>query len=156
MTFPTLARVRQTAPQPRLADVPGTVRRAILESGLRDRVKPGGTIAVGIGSRGIAAIPAIARAAIDTLKELGYRPFVVAAMGSHGGATPQGQRELLAGYGSTPVALGVDVRTEMDTVVLGEKPHRPADPLRQERLRGRRYRPSPVAWFLHTDFTGTV
>src|SRR5690349_18934089 len=99
MTFPPLARVRQSVPQPRVADVPGTVRRAILESRIRERVKPGGTIAVGVGSRGITVIAEVARAAIETLKEMGFRPFVVAAMGSHGGATPRGQRELLAGYG---------------------------------------------------------
>src|SRR4051812_13529239 len=122
MTFPSLARVRQSVPQPQVEDVPGAVRRAILESRIRDRVAPGGTIAVGVGSRGITAIPVVARAAVDTLKEMGFRPFIVAAMGSHGGATPEGQRELLAGYGITPEAMGVEVRTEMDTVVLGTSP----------------------------------
>jgi hypothetical protein len=102
-----------------VADVPGTVRKLILESKLRERVKPGGTIAVGVGSRGITVIPRVARAAVDALKELGFRPFIVAAMGSHGGATAQGQRELLAGYGITPENMGVEVRTDMDTVVLG-------------------------------------
>ena len=82
----------------------------------------GGTIAVGVGSRGITAIPTVARAAVDTLKEMGFRPFIVAAMGSHGGATAEGQRELLAGYGITPEAMGVEVRTDMDTVVLGTNP----------------------------------
>lgn len=122
MSFPPLARVRQSIPQPRVADVPGTVRRLILESRLKERVKAGGTIAVGVGSRGITVIPTIARAAVDTLKEMGYRPFVVAAMGSHGGATPEGQRELLAGYRVTPETMGVEVRTDMDTVVVGTSP----------------------------------
>ena len=53
---------------------------------------------------------------------MGFRPFIVAAMGSHGGATAEGQRELLAGYGVTPEAMGVEVRTDMDTVVLGTNP----------------------------------
>jgi hypothetical protein len=122
MSFPPLARVRQSVPQPRLADVPGTVRRLILESRIRDRVPAGGTIAVGVGSRGIAAIPGIARTAVDTLGQMGFRPFVVAAMGSHGGATAEGQRELLAGYGITPEAMGVEVRTKMETVVVGTSP----------------------------------
>ena len=122
MSFPPLARIRQSVPQPRLADVPGTVRRLILESRLRERVKPGGTIAVGVGSRGITVIPTVVRAAIDVLKEMGFKPFIVAAMGSHGGATAEGQRELLAGYGITPEAMGVEVRTQMDTVVLGTNP----------------------------------
>ena len=122
MSFPTLARVRQSFPQPRVADIPGTVRQRILESRIRERVKPGGTIAVGVGSRGIAAIATIARATVDALKELGYRPFIVAAMGSHGGATPEGQRALLAGYGVTPERMGVEVRTDMDAVVVGKNP----------------------------------
>ncbi|GAC1447664.1 MAG: lactate racemase domain-containing protein [Isosphaeraceae bacterium] len=122
MTFPPIARVRQTVPQPQVADVPGTVRRLILESRLSQRVNRGGTIAVGVGSRGITAIPQVARAAVDALRESGYRPFIVAAMGSHGGATSEGQRELLAGYGITQESMGVEVRTEMDTVVLGTNP----------------------------------
>jgi hypothetical protein len=119
MSFPKVARVKQSVPQPRVADIPATVRRLILESKLRDRVPPGGTIAVGVGSRGITAIPIVAKAAVETLKEMGFRPFIVAAMGSHGGATSEGQRELLGGYGITPEAMGVEVRTDMDTVILG-------------------------------------
>ena len=122
MEFPPLARVRQSIPQPRVEDVPGTVRKLIRSSRLRERVKPGGTIAVGIGSRGIHGIDVVARAIVDALKEMEYRPFIVAAMGSHGGATADGQRELLAGYGVTAEAMGVPVKTDMDTVVLGTNP----------------------------------
>lgn len=122
MNLPPLARVRQKIAQPRVEDVAGTVRRLILESGLRGRVPAGGTIAVGVGSRGIKNIAAMARAAVDALKEMGYRPFIVAAMGSHGGATPEGQRELLASYDVTEEAMGVSVKTDMETVVLGTNP----------------------------------
>src|SRR6516162_7257054 len=117
MNPPPLARVKQSIPQPRLDDVPATVRGLIRASRLRERVKPGGSIAVGIGSRGVNGIALIARTTVDTLREMGYRPFVVAAMGSHGGATSAGQRELLAGYGVTTEAMGVPVKTDMDTVV---------------------------------------
>jgi hypothetical protein len=119
MTFPKVARVRQSVPQPRVADIPATVRKLILESRIRDRVSAGGTIAVGVGSRGITSIPTVALAAVEALKEMGFRPFIVAAMGSHGGATAEGQAELLAGYGITEKAMGVEVRTAMDTVELG-------------------------------------
>src|SRR5436309_8094908 len=122
MNFPPIARLRQSIPQPLVTDLAGTVRRLILESRLCERVSAGGTIAVGVGSRGITVIPTVARAAVDTLKEMGYRPFIVAAMGSHGGATSDGQRELLAGYEITPEAMGVEVRTDMDTLELGTNP----------------------------------
>jgi hypothetical protein len=122
MIVPPLARVRQSVPQPRVDDVPGTIRRLIRGSRLRERVKPGGTIAVGIGSRGVHAIDLVARTIVDTLREMEYKPFIVAAMGSHGGATADGQRELLAGYGVTEKAMGVAIKTDMDTVVLGTNP----------------------------------
>lgn len=122
MTFPRLARVRQHTPMPRIDDVPGTVKRLIETSRLRERVKPGGTIAVGIGSRGVNQIAVIARAIVDALKGMGYRPFVVAAMGSHGGATAEGQRSLLAEYGVTSESMGVPVKTDMDTAVVGTSP----------------------------------
>ncbi len=118
MNPPPLARVRQNIDHPYLEDVVGTARRLILESDLRDRVPEGGTVAVGVGSRGINKIADIARSAVDALKEMGYRPFVVAAMGSHGGATADGQRRLLADYGVTEQAMGAPVKTDMETVVL--------------------------------------
>ena len=122
MDAPPLARVTQRIPQPRVDDVPATVRRALLGSRLRERIKPGGTVAVGVGSRGIGSIAVVARTAVDTLAEMGFRPFIVAAMGSHGGATSDGQRELLAGYGVTTETMGVPVRTEMDSEVVGTSP----------------------------------
>ena len=122
MNLPPLARVRQLIPQPRVDDVPARIRRLILESRIRERVPAGGIVALGIGSRGIAGIAGMARAAVDTLKELGYKPFVLAAMGSHGGATAEGQRALLASYDVTAEAMGVAVKTEMDAVVLGTNP----------------------------------
>ncbi|WP_435020064.1 lactate racemase domain-containing protein [Tundrisphaera sp. TA3] len=122
MDLPLVARVRQNFPRPRVDDVPATVRGLIEASRLRDRVKPGGRVAIAVGSRGIAEIATIARAAVDAVAALGFRPFLVAAMGSHGGATAEGQREILAGYGITPEAMGVEVRTDMDTVVVGTSP----------------------------------
>ncbi|MFM7317378.1 MAG: lactate racemase domain-containing protein [bacterium] len=120
--LPLIARVRQNQPRPRVEDIAGTVRQSILNSRIRDRVPAGGRIAVGVGSRGIHCIQTVARTTVDTLKELGYRPFIKAAMGSHGGATPEGQRELLAGYGITPETMGVEVLTSLETLVLGTSP----------------------------------
>lgn len=122
MVVPPLARVRQSIPQPKVANVPATVRRLVLASRLRERVAPGGAIAVGIGSRGIHGIDVIAKTIVDTLLAMDYKPFIVAAMGSHGGATSEGQRALLAGYGVTSDAMGVPVKTDMDVTVLGTNP----------------------------------
>jgi hypothetical protein len=83
------------------------------------QLKPGMRVAVGVGSRGIANYQTIVRATLDVLREHGTHPFLVAAMGSHGGANAEGQRELLASYGITPEALGVPVKTDMDAVTIG-------------------------------------
>jgi hypothetical protein len=117
--IPQIARIRQLARGPEVADVAGAVRRAIEESQVRTRVKPGGSVAVTAGSRGIVGIAEVLRSAVETLKAMGFAPFVVAAMGSHGGGTAEGQRELLAEFGVTEAAMGCAVRCEMETVTLG-------------------------------------
>jgi hypothetical protein len=117
--IPPIARVRQTFDQPEVADVPAAVARAVRESRIARRVRPGGSVAVTVGSRGIAGIDRIVRAAVDALKGLGLAPFVVAAMGSHGGGTADGQRALLAEFGVTEQSVGCPVRCEMETDVLG-------------------------------------
>lgn len=119
MEFPSIQLVRQIAPQPTLADVAGEVRRQWLTSKTAKRFKPGMKVAVGCGSRGIQNILSIVKATVDALKELGTKPFVVAAMGSHGGATSAGQRELLASYDLDEAHLGVPVVTDMDAVAIG-------------------------------------
>jgi hypothetical protein len=117
--IPHVQLVRQTAPQPTVADVAGEVRRQWLTSKTAKRITPGMRVAVGCGSRGIKNYLAIAKATVDALKELGADPFVVAAMGSHGGATSAGQRELLASYDIDEAHLGVRVVTDMDAVSIG-------------------------------------
>ncbi|HMP02376.1 MAG TPA: lactate racemase domain-containing protein [Gemmatales bacterium] len=111
--------VRQRIDQPQIADVAAHVRSRLRASRLKSDLTPGARIAVAVGSRGIARLEEIVRATLATLQELGAAPFVVAAMGSHGGATPAGQRELLASYGISEERLGVPVRTDMEVVELG-------------------------------------
>jgi hypothetical protein len=119
MDLPNIARVRRKFDQPEVEDVAAEVSRAILGSRLAGRVPAGGRVAITAGSRGIAGIPRILRAVVDTVRRLGFEPFVVSAMGSHGGGTPEGQRELLAEFGITESRMGCPVRCEMDTVTLG-------------------------------------
>src|SRR5438105_9565673 len=104
--IPPVVALHQTHPQPAVADVPGEVRRLWRASRLPQRLRPGASVAVAVGSRGVANLAAIVRATLDAIRELGARPFVVAAMGSHGGATAAGQRMLLADYGVSEAALG--------------------------------------------------
>ncbi len=118
-TLPPIARVRQSFHQPEVADVPAAVAGALRASRIRDRVPAGGSVALTVGSRGISGIDRIARAAVDTLRDLGFNPFIIAAMGSHGGGTPEGQRALLAEFGVTEAAMGCPIRDSMETVVLG-------------------------------------
>jgi hypothetical protein len=119
VTLPSLTLVRQIAKQPTITDVVGEVRKQWLNSKIAKRIKKGDRIAVSCGSRGIANIHAIVKATVDTLKELGAQPFIVAAMGSHGGATSEGQRELLASYRITEADLGVPIKTDMDSRQIG-------------------------------------
>ena len=91
-----------------------------LESKLSDsRLAPGGRVAVAVGSRGITNLLEIVALVVEWLRQRGAKPFVVPAMGSHGGATPAGQAEILAGYGVTEAALGVPVRASMGVELLG-------------------------------------
>lgn len=117
--FPNLFHVRQIAPQPTVADVAGEVRNQWLNSAIAKRIKKGDRIAVGCGSRGIRHIGLIVKTTVEAIQDLGAKPFVVAAMGSHGGADSKGQRELLASYQIDEKHLGVEVRTDMDSKEIG-------------------------------------
>lgn len=122
----TLLEVHQAFEGPRVDDPAAAARRALETSGILARIKAGDSVAVGVGSRGIANIVAIARAVVERLKEHGARPFVVAAMGSHGGATAEGQRELLAGMGITEASIGCEFRITMEVREIGRIPGGPA------------------------------
>jgi hypothetical protein len=119
MDLPLIYGIEQRRRQPRVEDIPAQIEHEIRSSRLHERVQRGGHVAVAVGSRGIANISTLARATVDTLKALRYEPFIVAAMGSHGGATPEGQRQLLASYGITSESMDVPVKTDMDVVQIG-------------------------------------
>lgn len=119
MEFPLLTAVRQRPQQPGIPDVAGEVRRQWQQSSVRQRIHRGDRVAVAVGSRGIANLAVIVRATVESLRDFGAQPFIVAAMGSHGGGTPEGQRQILADYGVREDLLRVPVRTEMATVQIG-------------------------------------
>jgi hypothetical protein len=116
--FPTFASVTYEPQTPELDDVRETARTAVASLPL-DELPDGATVAVGLGSRGIHDIQPVARTVIDELSSEGYKPVVVPAMGSHGGATSEGQRQMLEGLGLTEETLGCPIDACMDTVSLG-------------------------------------
>lgn len=118
--LPKLIKVRQKFNDKQLDDVVGATRAQMDRPEIRTLVKPGARVAVGVGSRGIRNLYPIVETVINALKEMGAQPFVVSAMGSHGGGTEEGQREVLSGYGITEENLGVPVITTVDTVHLGD------------------------------------
>jgi hypothetical protein len=118
MAFPRMIRVRQTFPRARVADIPAAVAHTLGDAALR--IKRGDTVAVGAGSRGIANIGVIVGATVAWLRNLGARPFVFPAMGSHGGGTSEGQLSVLEHYGITETTMGCPVRATMDVVQVGE------------------------------------
>jgi hypothetical protein len=117
IAFPKIFRVRQTFPAERVEDVPAKVQAELARLDLARKIRPGQTVAVTAGSRGIANIVAITRAIVEHLQALGASPFVVPAMGSHGGGTAEGQRRVLEGYGFTEATVGCPIRTGVETVV---------------------------------------
>jgi hypothetical protein len=116
--FPNMIRLRQTFDRTVVTDIPGTVREELKKLTLEQRIRNGQRIALTGGSRGIANIALILKTAADYLKSLGARPFIFPAMGSHGGATAEGQRAMLAHYGVTEAFTGVSVLSSMDTVEI--------------------------------------
>jgi nickel-dependent lactate racemase len=118
--LPRFFPVRQQVPAGSLADVAGALHSQFRS--LDGRVRSGSSIAVTVGSRGLARMAEVVTLIVAELKERGAQPFIVPAMGSHGGATAEGQRDVLAGYGVTEETAGCPVRSSMETVLVGETP----------------------------------
>lgn len=120
MSFPRVLLVKQHFPNRAIADIPAEVHRQLAQSNFASKVKPGGTVAIGVGSRGIVNINVIARAIVDYWKSIGRHPFLFPAMGSHGAATAEGQADVLAHYGITEATMGCPLRSQLDVVSLGK------------------------------------
>jgi hypothetical protein len=116
LVVPTLHEVRLAIPNPEpVADVAEAARTAVT-SALRSSVTPGMTVAVGGGSRGLTQRVDLLRGTVRGLRELGAEPFVVPAMGSHGGGTAEGQLKMLESLGMTEESVGAEIRATMATV----------------------------------------
>jgi len=115
-----MAKARQIFNQPTVENVAGEIRAQLKGKKLSERVKPGQRIAVTAGSRGISNIALILRTIVEELKAVGAEPFIVPAMGSHGGSTPEGQVELLNGMGITEESVGAPFVSSMEVRKIGE------------------------------------
>lgn len=113
---------RKGPSRPKIDDLSGSICAALAGLGVEAGKLHGKRIALTVGSRGIAHLQEIVRTICGWLKERGAQPFVIPAMGSHGGATVEGQLQILAEYGITEPEIGAEIRASMETVVVGETP----------------------------------
>jgi hypothetical protein len=109
-----MVKVSQKFDAPRLADVEGELRAQLRQEHIQAMIKPGMTIAVAVGSRGVNRIADIVRVVVEELKALQAEPFIVPSMGSHGGASAEGQKEVLRHLGITEDSVGAPIRSSME------------------------------------------
>ena len=118
-TYPQMFRIRQHFDAPRVDDIAGTVRDEIARINPSSTIKPGQTVAIAAGSRGVANINTIVKTVVEEMKAIGAVPYIVPAMGSHGGGTAEGQTQVLAEYGITEGAMGCPIKSSMDVIQIG-------------------------------------
>lgn len=118
-TIPRMLTVKQHMPRPRVENVDQAVREAIEEANVLDRIKPGMRVAITGGSRGINNMVQVYKTLVQLVRSLGAEPFIFPAMGSHGGATAQGQVEVLKHLGVTEAVCGCTIISSMETDLLG-------------------------------------
>ena len=119
MAFPKVVKVRQKFPRPRVEDVEAKVREEFEREEISSRVQSGMRVALTAGSRGVARIDVVLRSLVQVLKERGAEPFIVPAMGSHGGATAEGQVEVLESLGVTEESCEAQILSSMEVEEIG-------------------------------------
>ncbi len=118
--IPPMARIRQRFDAEKLEDPIQVLKEELMKPGAIDQIKPGQHVAVAVGSRGVANIAPITREVIDAIKAAGGHPFIVPCMGSHGGATDEGQAEVLHHLGIDEHTMDAPVRSSMEVVKIDE------------------------------------
>jgi hypothetical protein len=119
MDMPPLYRIRQRFDVTAIADVAAAVRDEFSKFDWGDKIYPGQSVAVGVGSRGTHDLKNLVVSTVACLKSIGLKPFVIPAMGSHGGGTAEGQARILAELGITQDAVEAPIVSSMDVVSLG-------------------------------------
>lgn len=121
--LPRMVKIRQTFNADEILDVSAALSNALVDSGQLKQIKPGMNIAIAAGSRGVAQIATLVRTTVAEVKKQGANPFVVPAMGSHGGATAAGQAEVLAHLGITEEYVGCPIVSSMEVVEITRLPN---------------------------------
>ena len=121
--LPKMVKIKQTFNDEKLDNVDEVLQEALQQERIRETVKPGMEIAVAVGSRGVDQIVEVTARTISFLKELGATPFIVPSMGSHGGASAEGQTAVLAHLGVTEESVGAEIRSSMEVVEIGKLPN---------------------------------
>jgi hypothetical protein len=152
--MPEWALVEQSFDTAEIGDLEAAVSAAL--EPVMAAIKPGMRVCLATGSRGIDRIDQVVGAAVRRFQSAGANVFIVPAMGSHGGATPEGQLEVLAGYGITAESMGCEIRSSMETVRLGEV--RPGVPVFMDRnaFEGADAIVPINRVKVHTDFSGPI
>jgi hypothetical protein len=119
MNIPALVRIKQHFDTHSIDDIPAAVRSEISKIALQEIITPGNSVAITAGSRGIANIKTILAEVVSELKRIGAKPFIVPAMGSHGGATAEGQKKIIEHYGITEAAMDAPIKSSMEVVQIG-------------------------------------
>ena len=121
IALPKMFKVKQVFPRPRIEpeEIPDIIRKLLSQKKFADTVQPGMRIAIPAGSRGIANVALTTKCIADFVKYRGARPFIVPAMGSHGGATAEGQKAVLESYGITEEAMGCPILSSMEVKKIG-------------------------------------
>ncbi|MDF2522405.1 MAG: hypothetical protein K0R31_46 [Clostridiales bacterium] len=117
--IPKMVKIKQKFKSEVISDIPKAIRKEIIREEIIGRIKKGDRIALTVGSRGIANMPIIISEIVSIIKEKGAYPFIVPAMGSHGGATAEGQVEILKDLGITEKTTGAPIRSTMEVVQVG-------------------------------------
>lgn len=120
INLPRMVKIRQSFPRPKIEDIPLAVREELNKPDIAITIKKGQKIAITVGSRGVANIASITKEVVKTVKSLGGEPFVIPAMGSHGGATAEGQLDVLNSLGVTEEFIEAPIKATMDVVKIGE------------------------------------
>lgn len=121
--LPKMAKVRQIFDDTHLSDVEGVLKEQLNQEEIKTKIRPEMKIAIAVGSRGVDRIAEITAFTVEFLKELGAEPFIVPAMGSHGGATAEGQKEVLAHLGITEETAGCKILSSMEVVQVSTLPN---------------------------------